>query len=107
MPKVMNRKEITLPEAKQVLDSLENPNPFQMRTSEYVNKFSKLDSVKASELVDRLINEFEIDRKDAIEVVNCMPGSIEELRTFFSTGRKRLIVTAKLESILKILDEHR
>ncbi len=107
MPKVVSRKEISIPEAKQTLEKLESPNPFQVRTLEYVNAFSKIDPSKAPELTDRLIKEFELDRKDAIEVVNCMPASIEELRVFFSTGRKRLIVTAKLESLLKVLDEYR
>ena len=107
MPKIVDRKEITIPEAKQVLESLENPNPFQTRTLEYANKFSKIDPSKASELVERLVKEFEIEKKDAIEVVNSMPASTEELRVFFSTGRKRLIVTAKLENILKVLDEYR
>lgn len=107
MPKIVDRKEITVPEAKQILERLENPNPFQARTLEYANKFSKLGPSKASELVDRLVKEFEIERKDAIEVVNSMPASVEELRVFFSTGRKRLIVTAKLENILKVLDEYR
>ncbi len=107
MPKLVERKEITVPETKQILEKLENPNPFQARTLEYVNKFSKLDPAKASELVERLIKEFEIERRDAIEVVNSMPESVEELRVFFSTGRKRLVVTAKLENVLKVLDEYR
>jgi len=103
----VNKKEITISEAKQILDKLENPNPFQIRTLEYVSKFAKIDPSKAVELVNKLVEEFEIERKDAIEVVNAMPSTLEELRAFFSTGRKRLIITTKLEKILKILNEYR
>ncbi len=105
--KIEERKEITIAEAKQILAKLDNPNPFQTRTLEYVSKFAKVDPFEADELVERLIKEFEIERKDAIEVVNCMPASIEELRVFFSTGRKRLVITAQLEKMLKLLNEHR
>ena len=105
--KIVKRKEITISEAKDILAKLENPNLFQVRTLEYASKFAKLDPSKAAELVDKLVVEFEIERKDAIEVVNVMPTTLEELRVFFSTGRKRLIITAKLEKMLKILDEYR
>jgi DNA-directed RNA polymerase subunit F len=107
MPTVTERREITVSEAKKILEEIEDLSPFQSRTLEYANKFSKLDSSKAVELANRLISQFKIERKDAIEVVNCMPTSIEELRSFFSTGRKRLILTTRLEDMLKILNKYR
>ncbi|MFH0897871.1 MAG: RNA polymerase Rpb4 [Candidatus Bathyarchaeota archaeon] len=104
--KIAGRKEITIAEAKQILEKLDSLNPFQARTLDYARKFVKIDPSKANELVEKLIKEFEIDRKDAIEVVNCMPTSIEELRVFFSIGRKRLIITAQLEKMLELLKEY-
>ena len=107
MPKrIVGKKEITIPEAKALMDKIENPNQFQIRTKEYVDKFSKIDPVKALELVEGLL-KFKIERTDAIQVVNCMPSTVEELRAFFSTGRKRLVPTAQLEEMLKIIDEYR
>ena len=105
--KIAQRKEITIAEAKQILEKLDNPNPFQVRTLEYTNKFAKVDPSKANELIEKLMKEFEIEKKDAIEVVNCMPKSIEELRAFFSTGRKRLVITAQLEKMLELLNKYR
>lgn len=105
--KIVSKREITIAEAKQILEALENPNPFQVRTLEYANKFSKGDPSKAAELVEKLIKEFNIEKKDAIDVVNCMPTSVEELRAFFSTGKKRLIITAQLKKMLNFLDEYR
>jgi DNA-directed RNA polymerase subunit F len=107
MPKIVNKKEISIAEAKVLLSEIKEPSQFQIRTIEYANKFSKLDSTKAKELVETLIEKFEIERKDAIQVVNCMPGSVEELRAFFSSGRKRLILTDQLANMLELLDKYR
>jgi DNA-directed RNA polymerase subunit F len=105
--KIRSKKEITVSEAKKLLEAAEEPNLFQLRTLEYAKKFSSMDSSKAEELVDLLMDRFMVDRKDAVQVVNCLPGSIQELRAFFSTGRKRIILTSQLEDMLKILDTYR
>ncbi len=107
MPKrVVGRKEITISEAKGLMDKIENPSPFQIRTKEYVDKFAKLNAEKAPELLQELL-KLNIERTDAIQVVNSMPSSLEELRVFFSSGRKRLIATTQLEEMLKLLDKYR
>ena len=108
MPRrVRSKKEITVSEAKKLLEAAEEPNLFQLRTLEYATKFSKMDSAKAEKLVDLLIERFMVERKDAVQVVNCMPGSIQELRAFFSTGRRRIILTSQLVDMLEILDTYR
>lgn len=107
MPKILGKREITILEAKRLLEAVDDLNPLQIRTLEYAAKFSKDIPSETAELVERLMNEIGIERVDAIEVVNIMPTSIEELRTFFSTGRKRLVITTQLEKMLKILDEYR
>jgi DNA-directed RNA polymerase subunit F len=105
--KIRSKKEITVSEAKKLLEAVEEPNLFQIRALEYTTKFSKLDAAKAEELVDLLMDRFMIDRSDAVQVVNCMPASMQELRAFFSTGRKRIILTSQLEDMLKILETYR
>ncbi len=105
--KIRAKKEITISEAKKLLDDIDEPNLFQIRTLEYTRHFSKIDAEKAEQLVDQLVDRFMIERKDAVQVANCMPKSIQELRVFFSTGRKRIILTSQLEEMLKILDEYR
>lgn len=74
---------------------------------EYSRKFSKVDPIKAKELVDKLIQKFDLERGDTINIVNCMPNSVEELRVFFSKSRKRLILSSQLEELLKLLDNYR
>jgi len=105
--KIRAKKEITISEAKKLLEEIDEPNLFQIRTLEYTRHFSKIDAVQAEKLVDQLVDRFMIERKDAVQVANCMPKSIQELRAFFSTGRKRIILTSQLEEMLTMLDEYR
>ena len=108
MPKrITDRREIAIPEAKKLLEGVGEMNQFQTRTLDYASKFSKVDPQRAEELVSKLVEKFEISRKEAVQVVNCMPQSIEELRVFFSTSRKKIMVTSQLEEMLKLLDEYR
>ncbi len=101
-------KVLTLPEVKKLLESLgeENLDQFQRRTLDYASKFSKVEAEVAEKLVEKLVKEFGLEEEGAIQIVNCMPKSIEELRAFLTAGR-RIIETSKLEAILNLLDEHR
>jgi DNA-directed RNA polymerase subunit F len=109
----MSKKEIsenrlTLPQVKKVLESIgeENLDQFQRRTLDYVSKFSKVDPEKAEELLQILVKEYEIDEAEAIQIINCMPETVEELRVFLAGGRK-IIETAKLHAIVELLNESR
>jgi len=108
MPKLLDEKILTLPEVKKILESLgeENLDPFQRRTLDYVTKFSKIDAEKAKELVKKLVEEFELEEEEIVQIVNSMPESIEELRTFLAGGRK-IIEVSKLKAIIQLLNEYR
>ena len=108
MPKPIEEKILTLAEVKKILESLgeEHLDQFQRRTLDYVTKFSKIDAEKAKELVKKLVDEFELEEKEAVQIVNSMPESIEELRTFLTGGRK-IIETSKLEAVIQLLNEYR
>jgi len=101
-------KDLTLPQVKKLLESMgeENLDQFQRRTFDYVSKFSKLDSEAAQKLVEKFEKEFGLDEDEAVQVINCMPKSVEELRVFLAGGRK-IIDTSKLQAIVNLLDEHR
>ena len=105
-----NEKEriLPLPEVKKILESFgeENLDQFQRRALDYVSKFSKLDAKVAEKLVKKLVDEFSLEGEEAVQIVNCMPRSIEELRIFLAGGR-RIIETSKLEAIVNLMDEHR
>jgi DNA-directed RNA polymerase subunit F len=101
-------KKLTLPQVKKLLESMgeENLDQFQRRTFDYVSKFSKIDAEVAEKLVEKLVAEFDLEEEEAVQIVNCMPKTVEELRVFMAGGRK-IIETSKLEAIVNLLCEHR
>ncbi len=106
--KEVSENRLTLPQVKKVLEGIgeENLDQFQRRTLDYVNKFSKVDVTKAKKLLEKLVKEFDLDEAEAVQVVNCMPESVDELRVFLAGGRK-IIETAKLEAVISLLNESR
>ena len=103
--KIISSHPISNPEAKEILNSIgeENLDQFQNRTLDYTTKFSKVDAETAEKLVKELTTKFELTEAEAIEIVNCMPKTIEELRTFFAGGR-RIIEMEKLNAIIELLN---
>ena len=101
-------KKLSLPQVKSLLESVgeENLDQLQRRTFDYVSKFSKTDVESAQKLVGMLVADYGLDEIEAVQIVNCMPKSVEELRVFLAGGRK-IIETTKLEAIVNLLDEHR
>jgi DNA-directed RNA polymerase subunit F len=106
--KDVKEKELTLPQVKKLLESIgeENLDQFQRRTLDYVAKFSKVDAEAAEKLVEKLVTEFGLEKDEAVQIINCMPKTVEELRVFLAGGRK-IIEASKLEAIVTLLNEHR
>ncbi|MEM2148164.1 MAG: RNA polymerase Rpb4 [Candidatus Bathyarchaeia archaeon] len=104
----VKEKNLTIPEVKRLLEAIgeENLDQFQRRTLDYATKFSKVDGEAAKELVDKLVAEFGLEEYEAVQIVNCMPGSVEEVRVFLGGGRK-IIESSKLEAMVKLLNEYR
>ena len=104
----LSEKRLALPQVKKVLEAIgeENLDQFQRRTLDYVNKFSKVDTKTAETLLEKLMKEFGLEEAEAVQVVNCMPETVDELRVFLASGRK-IIETAKLEAIIALLDDSR
>jgi DNA-directed RNA polymerase subunit F len=109
----MSKREIsetkfTLPQVKQTLESIgeENLDQFQRRTLDYVSKFVKVDPAGAEFLVEKLVKEYSLDEDEAVQIVNCMPESIDEVRIFLAGGRK-IIETQKIATIVSLLNEMR
>jgi DNA-directed RNA polymerase subunit F len=104
----ISENKLVLPQVKKILEAVgeENLDQFQRRTFDYVSKFSKVDAALVEELKDKLIKEYGLDETEAIQIVNCMPESIDELRVFLAGGRK-IIETVKLEAIVAFLNERR
>jgi DNA-directed RNA polymerase subunit F len=106
--KNVNETKLTLPQVKKTLEALGEANldQFQRRTFDYVSKFSKIDEEAAQKLLKKLVAEFGLDEDEAVEILNCMPKTVDELRVFLAGGRK-IIETSKLEAIVALLEENR
>jgi DNA-directed RNA polymerase subunit F len=106
--KPMREHSLTLPEVKKLLESIgeENLDQFQRRSLDYASKFSKVEPDKVETLVKALVEKFGFEGDEAIQLVNSMPESIEEIRVFLAGGRK-IVESSKLQEILNLLDEYR
>jgi len=106
--KALRERVITVPRVKEILESIgeEHLDQFQRRSLDYAAKFSKVDVHTAEELLNKLVKEFELEEEETVQIVNCMPESVEEIRVFLAGGR-RIVETSKLEGILALLNEHR
>ncbi len=104
MTDIIKKEVITLPQVKKVLEAIkpDEMDQIQRWTYDYVRKFAKTDSELAEKMVRRLVEECELKPEEAIEIINIMPTSIEELRAF-TYGWKKLILTETLEKMLNIL----
>jgi DNA-directed RNA polymerase subunit F len=103
---VAEKREISVAEARKLLmDKAEELDPLQRRVLEYTIRFSKLDSESAKELTEVLMKEAQIERGLAVQIVNAMPQTISEIRTFL--GRQRIIAEDTLIKILEIIDKYR
>jgi len=105
--KILEEKPITIPEVKKLLEELGPAagGDFFVRTLDYVTKFAKL-GPEAGELVRRLVEEAGLSEWEAVQIVNCMPETIDELRPFL-TGSVALYSREKMKKILDLLDQYR
>ena len=106
--KALKERPITIPQVKETLEAIgeERLDQFQRRSLDYAAKFSKVDSGMAETLVNKLVEQFELEEEEAVQIINCMPESIQETRVFLTSGH-RIMDTSKLERILAFLDEYR
>ena len=104
MAEKASKKLLTIPEAHQILQKIDivKADQIQKRTLDYTTKFAKATPENAKKLRKELETECGLSEEEAVEVVNVMPKSIEELRTFTS-GWRKLLPTETLENILKVL----
>jgi DNA-directed RNA polymerase subunit F len=106
--KIVDSKPTTTAEARKTLQKAkeEELGEFQRRTLDYTSKFSKVSPQKGEKLVKELGEKFQLERKDAIQIVNTMPRYIEELRTIL-TVKGRIVGGPQLEDMLKLVNGYR
>ena len=107
MEEVVKKRMISLPEVKEILSegNPESLDQIQRWTFDYVSKFAKIEPKVAKKMKHDLINQCGLTEEEAVEIINILPKSLPELRTF-TFGWKKLILSETLAKILKIIDEN-
>jgi DNA-directed RNA polymerase subunit F len=100
--KITKKEMITLPDVKEILEAkkVDEMDQIQRWTYDYVNKFSKITRKQAQKLVSELVSQCGLTEEEAVEIVNILPSTLEEIRAF-TFGWKKLILTSTSESILR------
>ena len=107
MEEVKKKQAVSISEVKEILEQ-EDPekmDQIQRWTYDYVSKFSKIDSKTAKKMKQDLVKECELTEEEAVEIINIMPTTLAELRSF-TFGLKKLILAETLEKMLKIIKEN-
>jgi len=106
--KALKERIVTVPQVKEALDAIgeEQLDQFQRRSLDYATKFTKVNADKVDLIIKEFVETFEVDEEEAVQMVNAMPQSIQEIRVFLAGGRK-IIETSKLEKILSFLNKYR
>jgi DNA-directed RNA polymerase subunit F len=107
MEEIVKKRMISLPEVKEILSegNPESLDQIQRWTFDYVSKFAKIEPKAAKKMKLALINQCDLTEEEAVEIVNILPKSLPELRSF-TFGWKKLILSETLKKILKIIDEN-
>ena len=107
MEEVVKKRMISLPEVKEILSEgdLESLDQIQRWTFDYVSKFAKIEPKAAKKMKRELTSQCGLTEEEAVEIINILPKSLPELRSF-TFGWKKLILSETLEKILKIIDEN-
>jgi DNA-directed RNA polymerase subunit F len=106
--KALKERIVTVPQVKEALNAIgeDQLDQFQRRSLDYATKFTKVDPDKVDLIIKEFVETFEVDEEEAVQMVNAMPESIQEIRVFLAGGRK-IIETSKLEKILSFLNKYR
>ena len=105
--KIIEKEAISLPELRDKISDLkevkeEELSTIQRKMIEYVDKFSKISSERAAEIKKRLIEELELDDEKAVQIINIMPKTPEEIREIFY---EKVIIGDLPQKILEIIWE--
>ncbi len=106
--KIISKKEIPMSVAAKILSEHESSlSPLQMRVLSYTRRYSRLSPEQAELLVDRLMRDFDLSRKEAVQVVDVCPTTVEELRVTLG-GHKRLVASllfseGKMQAIVDLV----
>ncbi|MEM3712955.1 MAG: hypothetical protein QXR97_05420 [Thermoproteota archaeon] len=99
--------DITVSEALEMLSKQEDLKQYQKMVLEYLKEVSKLSADQAKKLMEELMRETGLSRKEAVMLVNILPKSKHEIMAILSGGREKEFLTLeKAEKIKSIIDKY-
>lgn len=103
----ISETDITIPEALEILSTQEDLKQYQRLVLDYLKEASKLPADKARKLLEELVNEAGLARKEAVMLVNILPKSRHEIMAILSGGREKEFLTLeKADKIKSIIDKY-
>ncbi len=103
----ISETDITIPEALETLSAQEDLKQYQRLVLDYLKEASKLPADKAKNLLEELMKEAGLTRKEAVMLVNILPKSKYEIMAILSGGRdKEFLTLEKVEKIKSIIDKY-
>ena len=103
--RVKEVKVVSIPELYNVMKPFEKDEsilPVQTKTLQYLKKFSKIDGETAEKIKRRLLEIEEIDEEKAVQIVNILPKTQEEIKEIF---HEKIIIGELASKILTVLRE--
>lgn len=107
MEEIKAKRAISLAEVKEILSKSdpESMDQIQNWTHDYASKFVRIEADVARKMHDEMVKDCGLTDEEAIEIINILPTSMPELRSF-TFGWKKLVLTETLQKILSIIKEH-
>ena len=108
MPKeTLDKTPVSLPEVVSIFNKRKKEgelNYLQRIALEHAQRSAKIPSRQAKSLKKKIMDEFELSEEIAINIVNFMPETVDELRVFIQDA-SRVFTTDEVGKLLDLLRE--
>lgn len=104
MKDIKHNQPITIAEVRDIFSrmDIDQLDQIQRWTFDYTSRFTSISRDQSNKMKERLIGECGLTEEEAVEIINIMPSSVAEIRSF-TFGWKKLILAETLAKILDIL----
>ena len=110
MPKeIISEEEVTLPQVKKLLAQRgkEGELSFQQSiTLEHASSFSRMAPAVSVKVVEKILKSYDLNRSQAVQIVNIAPTTIEELKSILSS-RSTSLTDEQLIEIVDLIIKNR
>ncbi|MHA1943698.1 MAG: RNA polymerase Rpb4 family protein [Candidatus Thorarchaeota archaeon] len=103
MPKeIISEEEVTLPQVKKLLAKREKEGELSFQQSitlEHASSFSRMAPAVSAKVVEKLLKNYDLNRSQAVQIVNIAPITVEELKSILSSRSTNLTDEQMIEIV--------